>query len=159
MVPEGTVWRDDGLLCSIQFKTEQSHLTLDVFTWSLSGGPGEFWVLTAPLSQLPAFHQILMGRDSLSHRFQVPGASGDKSVGQSLTQQKGFPAVPCRPGDSRCAGGGARVALGNQTGPGPKSSVLQGCSRLTFAGGFCALACEGRWSKNGPRPRGHEPSD
>lgn len=91
-------------------------------------------------------------------RVRVAGARGDESGGQSEAAGR----TSCRAEQGRrrrCGGGGARVSLGTQARPGPTSSVLRGCSRLTFAGGFCTLACEGRWSKSGPRPRGHEPSD
>lgn len=96
-------------------------------------------------------------------RVRVAGARGDESGGQSEAAGR----TSCRAEQGRrCPlwgggreGGGARVSLGTQARPGPTSSVLRGCSLLTFAGGFCTLACEGRWSKSGPRPRGHEPSD
>lgn len=95
-------------------------------------------------------------------RVRVAGARGDESGGQSEAAGR----TSCRAEQGRRRplwggreGGGARVSLGTQARPGPTSSVLRGCSRLTFAGGFCTLACEGRWSKSGPRPRGHEPSD
>lgn len=149
VVPDGAAWRDDGLLRGAPRKTGQWHATRDAFTPPPSGGPGESRARAAPLSRRPPCPcgWCTWRRE----RGPVRGS------GKDLLLSRAGPPTPAVGGGRE--GGGARVSLGTQARPGPTSSVLRGCSLLTFAGGFCTLACEGRWSKNGPRPRGHEPSD